>query len=106
MAHRVSIRAEAFDGAAHFELARGVAPEGDFGAVNFEDARVAAGGAEAGGNLHTGKKTELHETAGVGRGEIDAIKHGSLAAAKIAKRSEWGRWIVVATQLQHAFSVR
>lgn len=90
---------------ADLEFARGVATQGNLRAIDLEDAGVAAGGAEAGGNFDAGEKTEFHETAGIGSGKFDPVEDGGLAGAQIAECGEGGCRIVVATQLQHAFSV-
>jgi hypothetical protein len=66
-------------------MTRGFAAQGNLGAVEAEDARIAAGGRMARRDEHAGNKTEFHKPIGKVGGEVDALEHGFLAATEVGQ---------------------
>jgi len=94
-------------GDADLEAARGVAAQGEFGAIHLEDARVAAGGALARGNGRARKESELHQTAGIVAGHIDPVQHRRIASAEVDQAPEERfRFAAVDTELHIDSSMR
>jgi len=72
----------------------------------LKHARVAAGRALSRGDPGAGKEAEFHEAAGVIARQIDVGQHSSISAAQVGQGGgSFGSLAVVATQLQHSFSI-
>ena len=89
------------------QAARGVAAQRDFGTIHLEDARIAAGSAVSRGNARSGDETQFHQAARIFGGQIDTVKDGGVAFSQVHQACvRRFRLAVVATQLQHGFSMR
>jgi ribosomal-protein-alanine N-acetyltransferase len=92
---------------ADLQAARGVAAERDFRAIHLEDTRIAAGGAQSRGDECAGDETEFHQPARIIGGQIDPVEDRGVAFSQVYQaRVRRFRLAVVATQLQHDFSMR
>jgi hypothetical protein len=102
VAHLVS----RFAGEPDFKLASSFAPKGNFGAIHLEDSGVPARGTQPGRDTSTGQKAELHEAAGIFSGKFNPIKDSCVSPAEVNECGGRRRLLVVATELQHRFSMR
>jgi hypothetical protein len=68
-----------------FQMSRCLAAQGEFGAVDAIDARIATGGRMSGGDASTGEESKLHQAQGLVFGQIQPIEDTVLAAAELGK---------------------
>lgn len=61
-------------------MMRGFSSQGNFGTIHTVNARIAARSGLRGNDRMAGKKTHLHQPAGVAFGKIDAVQNASFAA--------------------------
>jgi ribosomal-protein-alanine N-acetyltransferase len=92
---------------ADLQATRGVAAQRDFRAIHLEDARIAAGGAVSRRDARAGDEAEFHQAARIFGGQIDPVEDRGVAFSQVDQaRVRRFRLVVVATQLQHDFSMR
>jgi hypothetical protein len=82
------------------DMAGGFAAEGDFSAVDSEDAGVAAGGGVGGEDGVAGEEAEFHEAEGEVLGEVDGIDEAGLVLLEVGEGPDGGLFgILLETEL-------
>src|SRR5690349_8441454 len=89
------------------QVARRFATQGNLRTIHLKDTGVAAGGAQSGGDAGAGQESEFHQTASIVGREVDAFQSGGVTAPQVHQAGNGDRRdrTVVATQLQHGFSM-
>lgn len=82
-------------------------PQSHFGPVHLEDSGIAAGSAQARGDPASRQKPHFHQPASLVDGQIDVVEHGRISFSEVnqARENRFHRDLV-ATELQHGFSMR
>ena len=84
---------------------RRLAAQGNFGAVNPKNPRVAPGSAQPRGHGGAGQKTKLHQAACIVSRQFDRVQNRSVSALQVYQGAEGFRLPAVATQLHLGFSM-